>query len=44
MSRNMTAESKLAEANTSGIFGLFVPGPATKKKENKLKTLPCPRV
>jgi hypothetical protein len=33
MSQSLTVESKLAEANTSGIFGLFVPGPAKEKKK-----------
>jgi hypothetical protein len=36
MSRSLTVESRLAEANTSGILGLFVPGPAKKKKDNEL--------
>jgi hypothetical protein len=44
MSQSLTVESKLAEANTSGIIGLFVPGSAKKTKEiiSKLLHIPEP--
>jgi hypothetical protein len=35
MSQSLTVQSKLVEANTSGIFRLFVPGPDKIKKEKK---------